>query len=523
MYNILVVDDEKTIRKGLIGFINWSYLDCNIVADVENGIAAKEILKSNHIDIVISDIKMPGIDGLELSKYIYENHHNVKIILYTGYSDFEYAKKAIKYGASDFILKPSTTKQITEVIKHVTKAIDVERAKDTRIKNLEFRLKDIDEKEKTDFIKDIINAYITNVEDIEKGIVSHKLDIGPYVVLLYKISNENQNDNLKKIMTFITLSLNDMQQYTFIYKHGVICSLIEAKGVSDDGRIKLIVERSKKIESFVKDFTESSITIGISNIRRKIMCCRKSVHEAEICLDRIFYGEQSIIVFSQINEIREIPNKSIDLDKIFEYIKNKKNSQAANEIEILFQNFESTKEPIDYIRATSISIYSKCLHVMKCHNLNLEDIFNGKNIYSNLLNSKSISNLKITTMEMVDSVINFTMCDSSNYIINNALAYIEENYERPIKLNDIANSIHVNSSYLSRVFKQKTGTTITQTLRKKRIEKAKDIIKTTKTKLYTIASMVGFDDPSYFSFVFKQETGMSPAEYKKTLQSSKIE
>ena len=112
IFHLLIVDDESIFRKGLSEYINWETYDCVVSATAKNGTEAIEIIESTPIDIVITDVRMPSLDGIGLAKYIYENHPEISVIILSGYSEFEYAKQAIKYGVQDYILKPPRKEEV---------------------------------------------------------------------------------------------------------------------------------------------------------------------------------------------------------------------------------------------------------------------------------------------------------------------------------------------------------------------------------------------------------------------------
>ncbi len=110
IFKLLVVDDEVTMRKGISNYMNWASIDCQVVGSASDGVEAMEFLKSQPVDIVITDIKMPAADGLEVARFVHENYPRTKVIILTGYADFEYAQTAIKYHVTSFILKPTNKK-----------------------------------------------------------------------------------------------------------------------------------------------------------------------------------------------------------------------------------------------------------------------------------------------------------------------------------------------------------------------------------------------------------------------------
>ena len=135
IFYLMIVDDETTIRKGLTQVVNWEAIDCIIQDTASDGLEAIEKLKENPVDIIITDIRMPESDGLDLAKYVMEHYPEIKVIILTGYADFEYAKTAIKYNVSDFLLKPISIEQVVASVQSAQKKIITSRQKNTANKS----------------------------------------------------------------------------------------------------------------------------------------------------------------------------------------------------------------------------------------------------------------------------------------------------------------------------------------------------------------------------------------------------
>ena len=125
IFKLLVVDDEVTMRKGISNYMNWASIDCQVVGSASDGVEAMEFLKSQPVDIVITDIKMPAADGLEVARFVHENYPRTKVIILTGYADFEYAQTAIKYHVTSFILKPTNKKELFAAVQEAQKQLIV--------------------------------------------------------------------------------------------------------------------------------------------------------------------------------------------------------------------------------------------------------------------------------------------------------------------------------------------------------------------------------------------------------------
>ncbi|MCF8020234.1 MAG: response regulator [Vallitaleaceae bacterium] len=519
MYQVVIIDDEAVIRKGLIGYINWQDLNCEIVGDFDNGLQAIEYLKNSSVDIVISDIKMPGANGIEVAKFVYEYHPHAKTILYTGYSDFEYAKSAIQYNVSDFIVKPSTIENIINTIQQTTKKIDEQRLKDHHIQSLELKLSDVKKKEKLKVIKNFVEGIKMDPSTLEDTLKSHDISVDQFCLLLYKISGLN-TENHPQTIQFINLSLNDLDQYTFLLNDSTYGSLVAFDQHIDYDPIELLANKCHDINSFVDEYIKEQIFIGISNLHTNLETAPIAFMEAQRCLDNSFYGKNHLTIYSNFDGPKENPSfVEINLERIMHCITKDKCDEAIEIIMSMFTTMSNNKEPIDYIKSMGIAIYTICINAIHKHNLNLTDVFVNQEPYRQILNASCIDDLTQVLCHMIRTITQY-LCEGNNYyIITQVNAYMESHYHHPIKLKDISEHVHINSSYLSRLYKDKTGQTITETLRNLRIEKAKQLLKTDNIKTYTIAVLVGFDDPAYFSYVFKQHTGYSPSQYKNNTQT----
>jgi two-component system response regulator YesN len=514
MYRVIVIDDEATIRKGLIGYINWQDLNCEIIGDFENGLQAIDFLKTSSVDIILSDIKMPGADGIEVAEYVYNNHPESKIILYTGYSHFEYAKSAIKYNVSDFIIKPSTMENIVNTFKNTIDKIDALRRTEHHIMSLESMLEDAQKKEKLKLIKDIVSGVNIGASKFEETLKHYHIAIDNFCLLLYKTSGQ-KSVNHSQTIQFINLALNEFEQYTFLLSDTTYGSLIVLDSTNNIVSIKRLSNKCLEINNFFSQYINEQIFIGMSDSHNSLENAPSAFMEAKRCLDNSFYDNTHLVVYSSLDGPKENPAfVEINLEKITKYISKDKEDLAKKTIVSMFQTMSYNKEPIDYIKSMGIAVYTICMNMVKKQILQIDDIFLSREPYQEILQARCIDDLIRVLCDMIHDIVQYLAEGSNNYVIKNANQYMEGHFEHPIKLKDIADYIHINSSYLSRLYKDKTNKTITQYLRDLRIEKAKALIAEGNNKTYAIASLVGFEDPAYFSYVFKQQTGYSPSQYK---------
>lgn len=531
MYSILIVDDEPIIRKGITNFIQWDSINCKVTCEATNGIEAKDLIEINKPDIIISDIKMPGMDGIELSKYIHENYPYIKVILLTGYSDFEYAQSAIRYNVVDFILKPSSNNKITKAIESAIKIISEERLKSQNLQLMKDKINQNLSLLQEKFFYDYINRIIQNQTTIQNTIKDLNISLNTYYVLYFKfIQNtgnelidikENKKNILQEIKQFVSLIFKDFAHYNITIDCNSICTIINVDKDINENSTNFVLNKSKELLDFSGNFMNISISLGISNLHQNLSQVHVAYKEATESLSLMFYEDDNIFTYSDYTLTTSSLDKALEhnyVDKIIDSIKISNSDIAIATMDELFYKLKSSKQSIEYIKNVGILISSLSFKLLNNHYIEHSEIIeNSSKIYTDILNCDSISDLNnILKNVILCSTDRLSYLNSQhNYIIKKVMNYIESNYKNQIKLNELAKLAYVNSSYLSRLIKKETGTTLTEIISKIRIEKAKDLLSFSNMKTYEIAIKVGIEDPAYFSQVFKKYTGLSPSEFKK--------
>ncbi|SKC66184.1 response regulator transcription factor [Maledivibacter halophilus] len=531
MYSIMIVDDEPIIRKGIANFIQWDSMNCKVTCEATNGLEAKELIETDKPDIIISDIKMPGMDGIDLSKYIHENFPHIKVIILTGYSDFEYAQSAIRYNVVDFVLKPSSNNKITQAIETAIKIISEERLKSQKLESMKDKLNENLSLLQEKFLYDFINGLHQNQTTIQNTIKDLNISLKTYHVLYFKFTTntdselidikENKKNILGEIKKFVSIIFKDFTHYNITIDCNSICTIINVEKNIDEDSTTFFLNKSKELLDFFSNFMNISISLGISNLHKNLEQVHTAYKEATESLSLRFYEDNNIFTYSDYAPTTSKLDKTLKhnyVDKIIDSIKSSNRDIALSTMNKFIYELKSSRQPIEYIKNIGILISSLSFKLLLNHYINLSEIVeNSSKTYTNILNCDSISDLtNILEKVILSSIDRLSYLNSQdNYIIKKVTRYIELNYDNQIKLNDLAELAHVNSSYLSRLIKQETGSTLTEIIAKTRIEKAKDLLSLGNMKTYEIAIKVGIEDPAYFSQVFKKYTGLSPSEFKK--------
>jgi two-component system, response regulator YesN len=529
MYNVMLVDDEPVIKKGLLCFVNWEALDCQVICDAKNGIDAKEKLASHSVDIVLSDVKMPGMDGLELSKFIHENYPNIKVIILTAFADFSYAQTAIKYNVVDFVIKTNPTERIPDAINKAKALITQEKENQEKLKLLEnranIRLSEICEK----FFKDVFNGIIVNDTLIHSKLAELGIKLENYFVILFDINgvlNENSvispedyNKFMQSVSNFLSMAFKSYSHYTVVVDKTLLVAIISFEKYNVPVCTQTLLMTCNEILSMADSFMRFTISIGISQMKQNIPALPIAYQEAKDALQGGFYHDNHMSVF--IPHTAPAPSSTGQphyfAEKIVGSLQLENPSEALISLERLLEEYRSTKEPIENIKVACMLVASYCYRLLAGYKLFVPELADGESqIYKRIQASKNIHNLKSILRQLIESIAQvMTNHDKKfSYLIKETQKYIRDNFCNNINLQTIADYIHVNSSYLSRLYKKETGESIVDAINKYRIDNAKKLLKDPANKVFEVAGAVGIEDPAYFTHVFTKYTGMSPKEYK---------
>lgn len=527
MLKLLIVEDEPLVLDGLKYTIEWKQHDIEIVGAVSNGLEATSTIEQNNPDIVLSDIKMPGMDGLELAEWIYDRFPDIYIIFLTGYSDFEYARNAMKNGAVDYLLKPVNEEALFKAIKKIRSKIKRKQENEKEHVRLQIILEQNMPFLKEKFIYDILNHEM-DTQEIKTKMEFFNIDL---IGDLYLIAIAEINSNGSKEEKFLDIELLKIQLsklisdkfchvgkiYVFNDKNksvGIILSLNNNSGITY-GKILNILESLREEASRQL----SIITIGVSNLHERMESLPVSYKEANAALNSKMYlgknlvvpsgklnnsSNNGIFIFNRNDLIRLFLSYNISgignwMRGYFEYYK--KNSGITDQL-IQFVVFELALILVDIINSEGFYneiqfSFSTLEELTLCETL--DELF------------EKIFNLYNKVMDDVKKLKN----RQSRKLIEDIKKYIEKNYMKDITIKTISEEFYMNPSYLSRLFSCETGVPFTDYLIKLRIEKAKVLLNDPRLKIYTVSEMVGYKNEKYFTRVFKKFEGASPYEYKK--------
>lgn len=494
-FHLLIVDDEATMRKGLSSFINWENIDCIVSDTACDGADAIEKIKEKPIDIVITDIKMPETDGLALSKYIYENHPQIAVIILTGYAEFEYARTAIRYNVTQFLLKPTSKDEIISAVKEAQQKIIVSKQQDTIAKNELAFLKD-------QFLQEL--TYGSFHPDTAANLIKYNVHLENYFIAAFQPSGSPAQIHQLKDLIIQQKS----NSYCFRYDN-LILSIYYYKEITP------VIENCNEITGILKSLYSMQLSIGISQQHHGAGEFSTAAFEAIHTLSLNFYSASCIAVFDGQNIQAEYvlsAEAALSLYELETAILKRDFSLASSIVSSLFMNLQSNFVNAADAKNICSHIYYLAFRVMAKYQLLLP----SEDFLIKIRNASDIFQLEDMAEQLLSFVQKTLLSSERKYskYIQDAISYIQEHLSENITLKTIADYAHVNDSYLSRTFKKECGYSITEYITTLRIEKAKELLSNSDILTYEVSEQVGIADPSYFSLLFKKHTGLSPKEYR---------
>ncbi len=528
LMKVMLVEDERLVLELLKACINWEEIGFSIAGECSSAISALELVDTLLPDIIITDICMPVMDGLEFSKTVSEKHPQIKIIVLTGHEEFEFAKKGIKVGISDFLLKPINDDEITralisikdKIIKERTLSKGYEKLKKQLEQNLPFlREKLLNELIQGGFDLVSIDERLSYF-DIKFGAADFRIA----VIEVEDIIEENSGDEEHKLINkmrcidYIRRSFEKDNYVNIFFDNSQRIVVMSNEPALD------LEECCETIKSMLLNRLKCSIAIGIGNIHSGIDKVYLSYKEARDAVSYKFVvGKNQVVSFSDIWPSTSA-NMRIDNDSMGRfgfYVKSGLLEKVEETIDLFFGEEENTCKSLEQARVIACNLISVIMNVIIISDINQKDIFkNNLQPFEKIFKLDTLPDIKEylkNTASAATLSVSSQQGKKARKILQDVKEYIHNNYtDSNISLSEVAKKFFLNLSYLSRIFKEETGQTFVDYLMKLRMEKAFKLLGDTDLMVYEIAEQVGINDPHYFSICFKKYTGLSANDYRKS-------
>lgn len=533
MPTIMIVDDEAIFRRGLRAMIAAAGDDWTIVADARDGYEALELLEKHRPDVVLTDIRMPRMDGLQLQKIARERFPELQVVVISGYEDFSYAQQSMRSGARDYLMKPVEREELLQVLEGLKRDWQAKRSEQQHEASLEGQ----------ELLQQAADQLVAGI--MRGSVQQHHLDLlaqigieltEPYFnCMVIKLDKDSMDLERYRqtdpslfqlyIQQFVQEMIDlRMSGFSFVFSDTEVAALVNLPN-AEDGEQRLL-EMAESVRRQIKSLSNLTVTIGIGRPVKGFESMLSAFREAQVALlYRLVVGGDKVLAYEQA--VKQQFFKSERRKWSWEALE-----QAINE-----GRLQGINELVDSVVAelcdhahTPEQVHQQiCKLLIHYYELS-EDLgiakawLGGRDIRGLLIEICSISSRAELTEQCrqlfgsLTAVIAAGSKQLENDPISTALRYLKRHYVEPITLTDIADRVYLNAAYFSTLFKQRLGKTFIEYMTELRIADAKQRLASTDEKIARLAESTGFSNIRHFNRVFKNETGVTPKEYRERIR-----
>ena len=532
-YTVVLVDDEEEVRQAIIRKLDWESIGFEVVGYADNGEDALEIAERLRPDVIMTDIKMPFMDGLTLGRKLKQISKDIKIIIFSGFDEFEYAKEAIKLEVEEYILKPINSVELQSVFTRIKEKLDAEIGTKRDIDLLKKYYLESLPIMKEQLMIGLLEGRLSQNRAVDM-MKTYGLDLTSpyYMVSIIRTDNSNalgrNDDTTVPPAELATLSLKQIVDETLetccrfkscIYLESVVVIVM----FDDMKQINDFIHTMDQLCKSAYRFLESNTSAGIGFICNDVMNLSHSYQGAKDAIEYrvLFEPNQAIYIQdieSQINH--QSTWDSQYTDNILYEIKLGESSGLEKAIDELIQYIKKSAISIQLYQISLMEMIMEIFKLARAYQLDMNEVFGADfNINNKIYQLDSLEALKQWLQDICKKARNSIRrerTDTAKLLVDKAIKYIEENYhDSELSVDALCQHLNVSATYFSTLFKKETGTNFINYLTNVRMEKALQMLNTTEEKTYNIAEKVGYTEPNYFSYVFKKHYGISPSNYRK--------
>ena len=479
-YKVILVDDEEEVIDVIERKIHWDMLGFDVVGSANNGVKALELVEKLQPDVVITDIKMPYMDGLELSRRLNNDYQNIHIIIFTGFDEFEYAKEAVHLEIEEYMLKPINALELSDCLKRVKNSLDKEREEKLNVEKLANYFNASLPVLQTNLFVSLIEGRVSE-SDYEKFLAAYQIDMkGPlYCCAVFHTSEHHVPDGMNPLLLSMSVEQQIKDRIADTWKCKVFTYLGNTVLIIEIASEDAMAELTDACDRFCRwayRVMGAVVTAGIGRVCDSILNINNSYEGAREAVSyRVLYGTQRAI------NIAEIAPKEQKAAVQYE---------DANMHELIKSIYLGKRDAIEGAVHDEIEKLHRSAQTMNTAWL----IDTSMAISEELKNARNNTSRRMVT-------------DAQNMIVDRYM-------EPDLSLDTVCSELGVSNSYFSSVFKKETGKSFISYLTDYRMDHAANLILETNEKSYKIAEQVGYQDANYFSYVFKKRFGMSPSKYR---------
>lgn len=529
---VFLVEDEMVIRRGIKNSIDWEkegYIFCGEASDGE--LAYPMIIKEKP-DILITDIRMPFMDGLELCKLVKKELPNIKILILSGYDEFDYAKEAIRLGVTEYLLKPISSGKLLEALNGVSESIRREKEDKDLVRKYMEEMRENTEHEKQKFFEQMIAGNLSMADALETGKkYEMNLSAGMYNLLLFRFTLGKENRKSGELLgeaEYAIEKLTERLEYVFEFQRGVEGWAFLLMADNEEQMSERVKELSKDLEEIMKNYSTIAYFGGIGQPVARLRELEESFREAERALAARFTMELNRII--SVEDIRMAQNVDTlddieitsfgEIEKTRTMLEKFLNNGAEDEIDVYInelpeENLKSVLMRQYIIMDAYIVMMSFCEKIEGIEGEMQAQSEELKNSMKTIQTLEEIKNYIRMLLKKIIGVRDTISGRRYSDIIEIAKDQIRKTYmSDEISLNTIAAEVGMSPSYFSSIFSKEMGKTFVEYLTEIRMDRAKELLMCSSMKTSEIGYEVGYKDPHYFSYIFKKTQNCTPKEFR---------
>ncbi|MEG2371386.1 MAG: response regulator transcription factor [Hydrogenoanaerobacterium sp.] len=530
MYSLMLVDDEHDVRKAILETIPWNELGFEVVGEAENGRDALDMAEKINPDVIITDIKMPFMDGIEMVKALREDNPITKIVFLTGFNDFEYAQSAIQYNVMEYLLKPISADNLIKTLNSVREKLDDERGELRSIERMKQSYQTDHEIMRMGFLHALIAGGMT-----EEYIASAGAKLGLHIYgecslvfvtrpgkssLEENVLGVDDTDLLMASISKLIIQIADRHvlHETFWHTDHIITILSDTEAKIDQRSEALMREIQQNLEHFYG----VASTIGVSEKFKGAGKVRLAYESAISALEyRLLFDKNMII---HIGDIEPEGNVRFLFDESSEtalknIIKTGTKEQASQFINDVFEKMRRSKASLSDYQIYIIELFSVVVRAAKSTIPDFDlNVGSSLNFMTEIFSHENLDDVKEWFERLCERIMEYISAqrqDNAEVLSGQGLDYMRANFaDSQLSLKAVSEHLHISPSYFSSIFKKTIGDSFTNVLTKIRMERAQELLLSTGKKIFEISEETGYTDQHYFSYCFKKYFQISPNEMR---------
>lgn len=523
MIKILIVDDEFVIREGLSRGVDWDSAGVTLLPSADSAEAALEIARQTMPDLLITDISMPGKNGIQLIDLLRRQNPKLASIILTGYDEFEYAKRAVDLKVSRYLLKPIAPEMLLQTVNEIRQELEAAQRQSEEYNRLRQRFEENFNSLREFFLASLLQRRYTNSAELERQRSLFRIGEEQTLFGVLFLQFEKQNatgdeqylHHLGLCSALEQLATNKLEQYPVYIAPGQAAVVLCTSDTDSAAESACLLLERLRI-----NLPDCTVTIGAGNLCQTLSGLPLAFGEArEAASYRFLMGGNTVISIQDVlpaeDDIILYPQQ--EMDALIDALKNRTPDAFPALIRMLFDALRQSRGITQqYARQLTVEFLSATQRALQQYQLSI-DTDTQRDIWNRVFSVRSIDELEDVVQKTYRNIAGQLRQENSGAVIGQVKAYLNANFTQKLNLSDLARRFYLSYSYLSLLFKRETGVNITEYLNHLRISRAKQLLADPGIKVYEIGSMVGIEDSHYFARIFKKQTGVSPSQYREQL------